>query len=79
MVRSMWRGHSIQAVDGVWVFVDTNEPTVGSNRPCGNCHKYSTIEGHDACLGTLQGVMNACCGHGQVKEAYIQMNDGSIL
>lgn len=44
---------------------------------CNHCDKHCTKEGHDACLGTLPGnIMNACCGHGESKEAYIQYHDG---
>ncbi len=74
--RSMWLGYEIEFVDGEFVFSDTGEPTAGSNRACGHCHKRSTAEGHDACLGTLPGVKNACCGHGEVAEAYVQMVGG---
>jgi hypothetical protein len=41
-------------------------------RPCAKCKAYPTKEGHDACLGTLPFVWNACCGHGDPKKAYIQ-------
>ena len=78
----MWYGYEIKVIgkekDRYWVFVDNNEPTIGSNRPCGKCQEYITKEGHDACLGTLPGVMNACCGHGVVAEAYVQMPNGNI-
>jgi len=38
--------------------------------------KGPTDEGHDGCLGTLPGpIMNACCGHGNWKIAYIQYWD----
>ena len=77
--RSTWRGHKIEMIAKRWVFADTGEPTVGSVRPCGHCHEYRTAEGHDACLGILPGVQNACCGHGQITEAYVQMNDRSII
>jgi hypothetical protein len=77
--RSTWRGHSIVFVDGAYQFEDTGGPTVGSDRPCGHCGKYPTIEGHDRCVGTLPGVMNACCGHGEVPLAYVQMPDGSLV
>ena len=49
------------------------------NIPCGKCNKSVTKEGHDACLGTLPGVMNACCGHGKKQEAYIQFLDGFAI
>lgn len=39
---------------------------------CGYCLKKRTTEGHDGCIGTLENVMNACCGHGEVDAAYIQ-------
>jgi len=40
---------------------------------CDKCKKGPTKEGHDGCLGTLSGpVMNACCGHGNDSQAYIQ-------
>ena len=47
-----------------------------SGNPCEFCGRKSTSEGHDPCLGTLPGLMNACCGHGQTAEAYIQFMDG---
>lgn len=46
---------------------------------CEHCKKVYGKEGHDACLGTLMGVMNACCGHGDVKGAYIQFLDGNTI
>ena len=36
--------------------------------------KRNTKEGHDGCLGTLPGIMNACCGHGDIDEAYVQFD-----
>ena len=75
--RSKWRGHATLIEGERWRFEDTGEPTVGSDRPCGRCGQYPSEEGHDACLGTLPGVMNACCGHGDVPEAYVQMPDGT--
>lgn len=80
-LRSHLRGWPIEMVDGVWRFVDTGEPTADSykRRPCGFCGLSSTPEGHDGCLGTLPGIMNACCGHGRTHEAYLQFHDGSII
>lgn len=43
---------------------------------CGKCKKGPTPEGHDGCLGTLPGlIINACCGHGNDSQAYIQYTD----
>lgn len=50
-----------------------------TSHPCGNCGKHYTKEGHDGCLGTLIGVMNACCGHGEIDECYIQFLDGESV
>lgn len=44
------------------------------DKPCHHCGRMKTPEGHDGCLGTLcdPEIMNACCGHGDVEDAYIQ-------
>lgn len=41
---------------------------------CKSCDRHPTKEGHDACLGELPGVANACCGHGDVEKAYVQFD-----
>lgn len=41
---------------------------------CLHCKKQRTPEGHDGCIGTLENVQNACCGHGEVEVAYVQFN-----
>jgi hypothetical protein len=46
-------------------------------RPCPQCHKPPTPEGHDACLGTIPGALNACCGHG-VQEGYVQWERSEV-
>ncbi len=46
---------------------------------CKLCGKNPTKKDHDACLGTLPGLMNACCGHGNIKESYIQFLDSSTI
>ena len=80
MTHSKWRGHPIEHyAKGLWVYSDTKEPVAGYNRPCGNCGQMRTPEGYDACIGTLPNVMNACCGHGEIKDAYIEFADGSRL
>lgn len=71
--KDFLRGHPIYFDGYQYRYVDTGAPTAGTHRPCGHCGKGDTPEGHDACLGTLLGVANACCGHGRANEAYIQM------
>lgn len=76
-----WRGHPIARRGDVWVYVDTGE-LVSSDpeRLCGHCGLPNTDAGHDGCLGTLQGAVNACCGHGDVEaDPYIQFSDGTEL
>jgi len=47
---------------------------------CTHCNLEKTPEGHDGCLGTLHGLMNACCNHGGTYEgAFVQFLDGSIV
>lgn len=82
-ITSFLRGHPIEWCPerAEWVFCDTGDSTAGAwmGRPCGHCGAGATVEGHDGCLGTLPGVMNACCGHGQAEEAYVQYRDGNVV
>jgi hypothetical protein len=72
------RGHKIEKVNNQYVYSDTKEPTAGNVRNCGYCGLPNTKEGHDGCLSTLKGAMNACCGHGH-EEAYVQFENGMII
>lgn len=53
----------------------------GQSGICIHCGKGPTSEGHDGCLSTLPEhiVMNACCGHGNDAQAYIQYRDGECV
>ncbi len=54
--------------------------SAGQRGICIKCKKGPTPEGHDGCLGTLKGdIMNACCGHGDDRLAYIQYWDRSRI
>lgn len=78
MSGDTWRGHAIEQIaPDVWAYVATGQ-LVRDNPDidCGHCGKANTPEGHDACLGTLPGVVNACCGHGDPKAAYVQPEGG---
>jgi len=63
----------------MWSYQDGHLVADWPDRPCGHCGLANTPEGHDACLGALRGVMNACCGHGEEAMAYIQFDDGQRL
>ena len=73
--------------EGVTRYCDDDTSTVENweTKPCGKCGLGYTKEGHDGCLGTLTGnddngdVINACCGHGFCKEAYVHFADLSII
>lgn len=80
--EDFFRGYPIKVdEDGRFIFSDTGKPVEDTwkDRPCGHCGLYNTAEGHDGCLGTLPGVLNACCGHGNISEAYVQFEDGESL
>ena len=72
---SKWRGHEVIVSNGEMFYVDTGEKSY--RRDCGHCGKSDTIDGHDGCLGEIPDIMNACCGHGIVEDAYIQYWDGT--
>ena len=80
MTHSKHRGHPIEFTNSTWIYSDNKQPVSSEpNRSCGNCGKQQTTEGHDGCIGTLHGVMNACCGHGSDDEAYIKYENGKEL
>lgn len=75
-----WRGHIISCTEDKWIYQDTKQPvSEWKDRPCGHCKLSNTTEGHDGCIGALDGVMNACCGHGESRLAYIQYEDTTTV
>ena len=74
--RGYHRGHAMTFDEGrcLWEYDIDGVPVQDEpNRPCGYCTLPNRADGHDACLGELPGVRNACCGHGRPGEAYVQM------
>jgi len=72
MRRSFAYGHAIYSDESEefepWRWSDTNELCPSDfRRACKRCGELPTSEGYDACLGKLENVESACCGHG-VKE-----------
>jgi hypothetical protein len=63
-----------------WRYSDTDEPfdSVRDRRPCKRCGRGPTPEGDDACLGHIEGVKAACCGHGY-QDGYIAYLDGRTV
>ena len=64
------RGHKIyySTIEVDWCYQDTGEIVNDNERDCVRCNKPPTEEGYDACLGYIEGVTSACCGHGVEKE-----------
>jgi hypothetical protein len=66
--REWWRrGHRIvRFADGRWRWAATGRFLImgahPTDPPCTVCDLPPTPEGHDPCLGTLEGVTSACCG-----------------
>ncbi len=72
-VTSSSRGWHTVLVNGGWVYADGGKP-VDEMRPCKKCGRKPTPEGHDACLGKMDGVVSACCGHGLHGDKIIIMD-----
>lgn len=55
-----------------WRYCDTKEPVnKDALRPCKKCGKKIIAGLPDPCLGYLEGVKAACCGHGIESQSYI--------
>lgn len=84
--ESKFRGNNIYFDGLVYRYSDTDEETIScwKDKGCGHCGLKDIKEGYqayDGCLGKLDStiVMNACCGHGVIKNAYLQFCDGSVI
>lgn len=80
-ITSKYRGNEIIFKNNKWIYKNNGliVDEIHEDMPCGYCGKMTTKEGHDGCLGTLIGIMNACCGHGEEDNAYIQFLDGKCI
>jgi len=79
---SSLRGHKIYWDGKEFRYSDNHTATAGDrqSRDCGSCALPNRKDEHDACIGELPGdVINACCGHGEVTEAYIQYSNKPSL
>jgi hypothetical protein len=50
-----------------------------SVRRCNVCGADAAADRPDACFGMLPGVVEACCGHGDKRKAYIHFDSGLII
>lgn len=74
-----YQGHEIYFNHGCWRFKSDGTETSESEflkRGCGFCglnYIQDAGEVYDGCMGKIKGsVMNACCGHGNDSDAYVQ-------
>ena len=71
VVSTYFNGNLAYYKNENWYYYSDNSPVFNNPRPCTKCGKFSTIEGHDACLGYIQNVKYACCGHGKTTRYII--------
>ena len=71
MVTGNNKGNPIEYVNDIWIYSDDKTPLEGHERPCTRCGRMPTPEGYDACLGHIEGVTSACCGHGITTKILI--------
>lgn len=76
MIKANFRGHIIICTDGKNWTMENGSP-VDYSIECKHCKENVNEQGHDKCISNLNGVRNACCGHGNNSEAYVQLNDGT--
>ena len=81
--RSHNRGNAIwfDELAQLWKYSDDDSLVRDGwqGRPCGKCGEITTKQGHDPCIADLPEVRNACCGHGNDCEAYIQFENGGSI
>lgn len=68
-ITSHSRGWDIYFDGEDWRYSDNNQ-IYDDSRPCKRCGRMPSKEGYDACLGHIDGVKSACCGHG-VEDSYV--------
>ena len=71
-IAKAWsRGNKIMTLSGrYWIYTIDGKSLDKENKQCVRCGERPTKEGHDACLGTIDNISYACCGHGVNKSYY---------
>ena len=78
-VTARMSGRDVRYDEGIarWLWEDTGKPAYIGDRPCPRCGlSYAPCDQcdepllHDPCIGHIEGVNSACCGHG-VETGYI--------
>lgn len=68
-VRSYLRGGEIYYDGKSWRYLDNDKIIDNNERTCKRCGRIPTEERYDACLGYIDGIKSACCGHG-IEQPY---------
>lgn len=76
MITSKIRGHVIYTENGIdWYYADDKSLYLDNDRACVDCGICVPADQPDPCLGWLDGVAFACCGHGDSTYEYVMSND----
>jgi hypothetical protein len=59
------------------IYSDTKKH-IDDSRPCSRCGKSPTEDGHDSCIGYVEGAAYVCCGHGK-EHGVIMLKNGRNL
>lgn len=78
------RGQKLVLANHTWFIKETGEEYtdgVARQLQCSKCGEKPTELGHDPCIANLEGVRFACCGHGNIEQAYIMFDneDSTII
>ena len=80
---SYLRGHKVVWLRNKWVYADNLSDIPGNggeDRTCKRCGAtQGAVVGPDPCIGRLENVTNACCGHGESLGAYVMFENGTFL
>ena len=78
MVTSQSQGYNIYYDNTAmqWKYEDNNEIFNSKKlRPCQKCKEVPLLDQYDGCIGYLDSVIYACCGHG-IHKPYVIFSDG---
>ena len=75
MITSKIRGHLIYTVNGIDWYYEEDNTIYLNDRDCVACGACVKSDEPDPCLGWLDGVDYACCGHGDPDYEYVKVGD----
>lgn len=73
MITTACRGHLVVSEGTDWKYEDG--VLFDDSRACVECNVMHEKDGPDPCLGWLDGVDFACCGHGDTHHEYVLVGD----